>query len=118
MLAYAGVALAVVLAVVAGAQWFAEPPARGAIMLSAAVAFALQLLAFAVLVVVRGRGSLFTVGWAAGMALRFMGLAGMAFWVTRRDAPAAEAALVSLVGVMFVLVLLEAIFLRWEIRSS
>ena len=87
-------------------------------MVSAVVAFMLQLAAFGLLVAVRGRGPLFTVGWAGGMMLRFMGLAAMALWLTRSGAPALEAALVSLVGVMFVLVLLEAIFLRWELRSS
>jgi hypothetical protein len=116
-LGYAGAALAVVLAVMLGAWLLAVPPARAAIMVSAAVALGLQLLAFGALVLVRGRGSLFTVGWAAGTMLRFMGLAAVAVWFSRRNAPGLEAALLSLVGVMFVLVILEAIFLRWEMRS-
>jgi len=114
---YAGVALAVVLLVVLGAQLLARPPVSGAIAFSAGLAYLLQLGAFGALLRFRGNANLFTAAWAGGMALRFMVLGAMAFWLSRSDAMPLEAALVSLVGVMFVLVLLEGLFLRWETRS-
>jgi hypothetical protein len=98
-----GLALGV-LALVAAA----EPAAVG---LAAGLAWVVQLVAFAVLV--KGRkGSGFVVGWAVGMALRFGAVAAAAIVVTRSDSLDPATALVSLVGFVFVLVLLEPLFLR------
>jgi hypothetical protein len=115
--AYAGAALAVVAVVVAGAWALAAPPARSALWFAAGLAYVLQVGAFAGLVAVRDRGSLFTVAWAGGMMIRFVALAAVAFWLSRSEVLPLEPALLGLVGVMFVLVLLEAMFLRWEMRS-
>jgi hypothetical protein len=114
---YAAASLLVVLTVIAGAQALAQPPVSSAVAFAAAAAWVLQLLAFAGLVAARRQPSLFTAAWAGGMMLRFGVLGGVAFWLSRSEALPMEAALVGLVGVMFVLVLLEAIFLRWETRS-
>jgi len=83
-----------------------------AVWLAALVAYAVQLVAFGVLVRGQGRPGRFLVGWAGGMLLRFAGLAGMAIWVTVSDAHHAESALLSLIGFVMVLVLLEPVFLR------
>lgn len=86
----------------------AEPEA---VRVAAGLAWTVQLVAFALLVRAR-RGSRFVVAWALGMALRFGMVAAVAIVVTRSDGLDPATALVSLVGFVFVLVLLEPLFLR------
>jgi hypothetical protein len=95
----------VVLLVVGGS----DPPS---IWLGAAVAWVVQLVAFAVLLVGRRHQVGFVAGWGGGMALRFLALAGMAIWVTVSDTHHAESALLSLIGFVMVLVLIEPLFLK------
>ena len=83
-----------------------------AVWLGAGVAFAVQLVAFAALVALRDRGTLFMVGWAGGMFLRFSAVGALAFWLSRTDAFPRAAALISLAGFVFMLLLLEPLFLR------
>ena len=80
--------------------------------LAAAMAVLVQLPAFGALVSSRRKGRDFLVSWASGMALRFAVIAGAAFWVTRRTSLDPEVTLLSLVGMVFVLVLLEPAFLK------
>lgn len=103
-------ALLVGLAAGAGALFAGADPE--ALWLAAAVAWGVQLMAFAGLVAGRRRGLDFMVSWAGGMALRFAAVAGVAFWVTRSSALDAATALLGLVGFVMVLVLLEPLFLR------
>jgi hypothetical protein len=84
-----------------------------AVWLAAGVAYVVQLLAFAALVRSRTRGLGFVAGWGGGMALRFLALAGMAAGVTLSDARDPATALLSLVGFVMVLVLVEPLFFRW-----
>ena len=60
----------------------------------------------------RRRGRDFLVSWASGMLLRFAVIAGLAFWVTRRTSLDPAVTLLSLVGFVFLLVVLEPAFLR------
>jgi hypothetical protein len=83
-----------------------------AVWLGAGVAYAVQVLAFAVLVVGRRRPMGFVAGWGGGIALRFVALAGMAIWVTVSDSYHQATALLSLVAFMMVLALIEPLFLR------
>jgi hypothetical protein len=82
------------------------------VWLAAAVAWPVQLVAFAVLLGSRRRQVGFVAGWGGGMALRFLALAGMAIWVTVSDAHHPESALLSLIGFVMVLVLIEPLFLK------
>lgn len=90
--------------------------ARG-VRVAALVACGAQLIAFGVLVYVRARATLFLAGWVGGMLLRFVALAAVAAWVTRDAGLPAETTLVSLVGLFFVLLLLEPVFLRRELAT-
>lgn len=110
------IVLAGVLAAV-GALALPAAEARG-VRVAALVACGVQLAAFGLLVYVRARATLFLAGWVGGMLLRFVVLAAVAVWVTRDGGglPAATT-LVSLVGLLFVLLLLEPVFLRRELAT-
>lgn len=111
-LSYAAASLALLVGSASALGWLMEPDGQRAVWLAAGVAYPVQLLAFGLLVVARRKGRDFMVAWATGMLLRFAVIAGLAFWVTRGESVPAAAALVSLVGFVFVLVLLEPLFLR------
>lgn len=116
-LGYAAAGAVLTLVVAAVAVVVAGSEAATAVAVAAVLAYLLQLAAFAVLVVVRGRSDLFMLGWVAGMGLRFAAVGAVAWWVTRTAALPAAPLLVSLVAFMFVLVLLEPVFLRRGLRA-
>jgi hypothetical protein len=109
-LAIAGAALLVSLLGGAGV--------RRAVWLSAGFAYALQTIAFAVLLLVRDRTELFMAGWLGGMMMRFAAVGGVAFYASRYTTLPLGALLLSLVGFVFLLLLLEPVFLRWDLRRS
>jgi len=117
-LAYAGAGLVLVAAASAAAMLLLEADAALAVRTTALIAYVLQLVAFGVLLVVRGRNALFMAGWLGGMLLRFGGLAAVAWWVTRTSALPRAAALISLATFLFVLLLLEPFFLRRSLRAT
>jgi hypothetical protein len=112
LLAYAGVTLVVVVvaAGVLGAVLGGE--SARAVWLSAVVAYAVQVVAFGILLVTRDRQGLFLVGMVGGMGLRLAVLLGVGLWVTRTGAYPAAALLLSLAGFLFLLLLLEPAFMR------
>ena len=117
-IAYA-LAGAVVIAVAAlGISLVAGPHVTRAVWVSAAFAYALQAIAFAMLLLVRDQTQLFMAGWLGGMVLRFAAVGGVAFYASRFTALPLEALLLSLVGFVFLLLLLEPVFLRWDLRRS
>jgi hypothetical protein len=89
-----------------------------AVWLSAGFAFALQTLAFTMLLLVRDRTELFMAGWLGGMVLRFAAVGGLAFYASRYTTLPLAALLLSLVAFVFLLLLLEPVFLRWDLRRS
>jgi hypothetical protein len=89
-----------------------------AVWLSAGFAFALQTVAFAMLLLVRDRTELFMAGWLGGMVLRFAAVGGLAFYASRYTTLPLAALLLSLVAFVFLLLLLEPVFLRWDLRRS
>ena len=91
---------------------------RRAVWLSAGFAYALQTIAFAVLLLVRDRTELFMAGWLGGMMMRFAVVGGVAFYASRYTTLPLAALLLSLVGFVFLLLLLEPVFLRWDLRRS
>ena len=115
---YAVSALVLTVLVAGVATRMVSPEEGRAIWFSAAVAFALQLVAFASLLWVRNQAQLLVAGWAIGMALRFGTLGGVAWWLSRSAALPRTVALLSLVGFVFLLLLLEPVFLRWDLRKS
>jgi hypothetical protein len=86
------------------------------VWLSAGVAYGLQLVAFALLLHFRDQAGTFMIGWVAGMMLRFLALFVFTLGVTKYAAYPAAPLLLGLVGFIFVLVLLEPLFLRWDLR--
>jgi hypothetical protein len=91
---------------------------RRAVWLSAGFAYALQTIAFAMLLLVRDRTELFMAGWLGGMIMRFAAVGGVAFYASRYTTLPLGALLLSLVGFVFLLLLLEPVFLRWDLRRS
>lgn len=110
--AYAATAALATVALAAVVSLFVSAADARGVWVAAAVASGLQMLAFPLLALARGQANLFLAGWLGGMLLRFGALAAVAIWVTRRGTPPAAATLVSLVGFLFLLVLLEPLFLR------
>jgi hypothetical protein len=104
------IAIAAIVSLLAGAN------AAKAVWLSAALAYGLQLVAFVPLLRFRDRANLFLAGWLGGMVLRFAALGALAFWATRATSLPRATLLLSLVGFVFLLVLLEPVFLRWDLR--
>jgi hypothetical protein len=91
---------------------FVGGPGVRALRMAIGLACAVQLIAFGVLVGVRERRSLFVAGMVGGMLFRLRVVAGTAFWVLRTGALPAATLLLSLVGFLFLLVMLEPLFLR------
>jgi hypothetical protein len=116
-LAYAAAALVVTLAGVLIALLLVGPDATRAVWFAAALAYMLQLLSFALLVWVRQRNELFLLGWLAGLVLRFGAVGVVAFWLARTPVLPREPALISLVAFVFVLLLMEPLFLRRDLRT-
>lgn len=116
-LAYAMVGGVVTLAgALLGSVLVADAAVR-AVWFAAALAYPLQLLAFAVLVAVRERQNLFLLGWLGGLVLRFLTVGVVAFWLSRTPVFPIEPALLSLVAFVFVLLLLEPLFLRRGLQT-
>jgi len=89
-----------------------------AIWLAAGIAYLVQLAAFGALLAVRGQGQLFMLAWLGGMVVRFGVLGLGAFLLSSSDALPRGATLISYVGFVFLLLLLEPLFLRWDLRGS
>lgn len=110
--AYGAAGLALSVGVVMIAATVLESAGTRAVALSAAIAYGIQMLAFAGLVAVEGKPLSFLPVWLSGMVVRFVVLAILAFGVARSGRLPAEPLLIGYVGVVFGLVLLEPLFLR------
>ncbi len=111
-LRYAAASAAILAVLALGVAFLMPGTQPAAVWLAAVVAFVVQLGAFALLFIRRGKPSGFMVGWGGGMALRFVAVAGMAAWVSVSERHHPETALLSLVGFVIVLALVEPVFLR------
>lgn len=116
-LAYAAIAAAVTLGGATLALVFAPNETARAIWFAAGLALVLQLVAFGALIAVRERSELFLIGWLAGLVLRFGAVGVVAFWLTRSDVLPVAPVLLSLVLFIFVLLLLEPLFLRRGLQT-
>lgn len=114
--ALAGLVLVVLITIVAAA--LVNDAFRPAIVAAAAIAYGLQLAAFALLLALRDKPHLFMAGWLGGMLLRFGALGACLFWASRTTVLPRTPLVLSLVGFVFMLLLLEPVFLRWDLRGS
>ncbi|HUF51177.1 MAG TPA: hypothetical protein VMN60_10105 [Longimicrobiales bacterium] len=114
---YAGSGLVVTLLLGVCATLLVARESVDAIWFAAGVAYALQLVSFAALVAVRGRNEWFLAGWLAGMVARFATVLLVAYWLSRSAALPQAPALISLVAFLFVLLLLEPLFLRRGLQT-
>ena len=113
MRAYLGYALvgAGVLGVLAGLLgWLLGPQAARSIWWAAAIAYVVQLAAFAALLKFRRRATAFLAVWGGGILVRMAVVLAGAYWVMRSDVLEPAPALLGLAGFLFVLVLLEPVF--------
>lgn len=87
-----------------------------AVAVAAGIGLVVQALAAVLLFLNGGFGggdpSRFVVGWASGALLRMMAVAATGFWLVRTQAVAEAPALLSMVLFLFVLTLIEPLFLK------
>ncbi|MBR9988699.1 MAG: hypothetical protein KFH98_03030 [Gemmatimonadetes bacterium] len=116
-LAYAGVGLVIVVAGAGLGTLLVSASEAGAVWFAAGLAWVLQLVAFAGLVAVRERTEWFLAGWLGGLVLRFGVVGLVAFWLSRSDVLPLAPVLLSLVVFVFVLLLMEPLFLRRGLQT-
>ena len=111
-LTYAGAGVLVIGAGLLVASFFLTERAYDAAWRGGVIAYVVQLVAFAALLRARGRTErAFLLGWAGGIALRFGAVLGTGLLLKASDTPLGPV-LISLVAFLFVLALLEPLFLR------
>ena len=108
---YGGVSLLVILLVVAGLWPWVSPSARAGILLAALVAYAVQMIAFLLMVRYWGEGSSFLLVWVGGTVVRMGVILVAALWVSQNEALPPAPTLLALAGFFFGLLLLEPLFL-------
>jgi hypothetical protein len=101
--------------VIGAAGWvlslvYRGPAAQQAIMISAVVAFVVQLLAFAIVRLSAGKNVI--AGWGIGAVLRFLVFAVYVLVVVKAFALANPAAMISMAVFLFASTLLEPLFLK------
>ena len=84
------------------------------VLVAAGIGLVVQALAAVLLFgnTVGADPSRFMVGWAGGALLRMMAVVATGLWLTQEDAVADAPALLSLVTFLFVLTLIEPLFLK------
>ncbi|HEV2179087.1 MAG TPA: hypothetical protein VGR59_02145 [Gemmatimonadaceae bacterium] len=108
----AACAVLIVLAAFLLGLLFRLPGDAHSIRVSAVIAFAVQVFAFAVVLVVAGSGTNVFPAWGLGMLLRLAALAVMGFWLVKMLGLRAEPALISLATFFFVTTLVEPLLLK------
>lgn len=113
-LIYAGFTLLLSLLVI-GIGWpFADGAGRNGLVFAGGLAVLLQCLAFAALLSQETGTPGFLAAWVASSLVRVGVVVGAALWVASTDAIDTLIALLTLVGLLFVLLLLEPVALRWR----
>ncbi|RMH14885.1 MAG: hypothetical protein D6701_10780 [Gemmatimonadetes bacterium] len=109
---YAGAGLLLLIGVT-GALWaFLDPESRRAVVTGAAIAYPVQLAAFAALLRARDEPTRFLVWWGAGILVRLGVVVAVGVTVTLNDLARPAALLLSVAGFFFALLLLEPAFLK------
>ena len=100
------------IAIIGAIAWtFSNPAGQQLVLISAGLAFAVQLLAFGVARLLQRRQQLM-LGWGIGGVLRLLALVTYALVVARLWRGAVAPALLSLAAFLFVTTVVEPIFLR------
>ena len=84
-----------------------------AVWTAAGIAYVIQLIAFGLLVGLGGQPQLFMIAWVGGMMFRFGALGVCAAWLSKTNVLPLSTTLMSLVGFLFLLLLIEPLFLRY-----
>ncbi len=115
---YAAVGAVLLAVVVLGLRPLLGAAAGAAVAWMAVLAWAVQLVAFALLRAARRDTRLFLTAWVGGTVVRLGLLGVVGFWVMRSRAVPAAPALLALAGSLFGLMLLEPVFFRMERQGS
>lgn len=112
-LRYAGMATGIT-ALVVGVGWpLLGDEGRRGLLVAGGIALPLQLAAFGVFVRQAAGSPGFLATWIGGTLLRFAVVGGAAFWIAGLEGVNLVVALLTLVGLLFVLLLLEP----WALRE-
>ncbi len=113
-LRYGAVAVGLVALTVAAGWGLLDEAGRHGVVLAGGVALAVQLAAFAILVVQETGSPGFLAAWVGSTFLRLVAVVAVALWVAGRDELDTLVTLLTLVGLLFVLLLLEP----WALREA
>ena len=113
-LRYSAVAGGVVVLTVAVGWGLLDEAGRHGIVLAGGVALAVQVAAFALLVVQETGSPGFLGAWVASTFLRVAAVVAVALWVAGREELDTLVTLLTLVGLLFVLLILEP----WALREA
>jgi len=97
---------------------FLDDDGRTGILVAAAVAYPVQVVAFGLLLRVRGDPSRFFVWWGAGVAVRVGVVIIVGLVALRIESLGAEVLLLSVAGFFFGLLLIEPAFLKGADRET
>lgn len=102
-----------VVVVAIGWTFLPEEGGRG-VLVAGAIALPFQLIHFGGLAAQPTGSTRFMAAWVGGTLLRLVAVAGAAFWVASMEGVDTLASLLALVGLFFVLLLLEP----WALREG
>lgn len=97
-----------------------RPDAARAVWVGGLLAYVVQVVVFGALLAATqrgGAGQTFIAAWVAGTLARFGVVGGAGLWLVRSAAHPPAALLLSLVGFLFMLMLLEGVFYWFGMRS-
>ncbi len=114
LIRYALTALLVVGLGATGLSLLLEGAGRRGILLAALIAYPVQVVSFGLLVRAREEPARFVFWWGAGIALRVAAVVGAGIASSRLASVQPAALLLSLVGFIFVLLLLEPVFFETQ----
>lgn len=111
-LSYAGVAFVLLALAVLGLRPVLAPDAHRGVLVAAAVAFPVQVVAFALLVRWRGESKRFLLAWVGGTLVRMALVLGGGILLVVTEVVPPVPTLVALASFYFVLLVLEPVFFR------
>ena len=114
---YALIGLLMIAVAVVALFPFLDDDGRTGILVAAAVAYPVQVVAFGLLLRVRGDPSRFFVWWGAGVAVRVGAVIIIGLIALRIESLGAEVLLLSVAGFFFGLLLIEPAFLKGADRD-
>lgn len=114
---YALIGLLMIAVAVVALFPFLDDGGRTGILVAAAVAYPVQVVAFGLLLRVRGDPSRFFVWWGAGVAVRVGVVIIIGLVALRIESLGAEVLLLSVAGFFFGLLLIEPVFLKGADRE-